>query len=163
MGTCCRRPWAAEAKRQEQEAERAEAERLAKIPPIIVNVQCNGQPPTQVSVKPHEQVGSSMDRELKLSENDQRLKEVRMGDVPLDIKGCFEPQGVVDEANLSALTGPAVLRGHTGSVYALAVFPNGDIITGSYDETAIIWSAGGEHKRVLKGHTGAVNALAIHP
>ena len=49
-----------------------------------------------------EQVGSSMDRELKLSENDQRLKEVLMGDVPLDIEGCYEPQGVVDEANLSA-------------------------------------------------------------
>ena len=43
---------AEEAKRQEEEAERAEAERLAKIPPIIVNVQCNGQPPSQLSVKP---------------------------------------------------------------------------------------------------------------
>ena len=98
-----------EAKKQEDEAkdaERAEAERLANIPSIIVNVQCNGKPPTEVSVKPHEQVGSSMDRELKLSEKDQRVKEVWMGDVPLDIEGCYEPQGVVDEANLSALTGP---------------------------------------------------------
>ena len=115
----------------EARSRRAEAERLAKIPPIILNVQCNGQPPTEISVKPHEQVGSSMDRELKLSEKEQRVKEVSMGDVPLDIKGCFEPQGVVDGANLSALTGPSVLRGHTGAVYAVAVHPNGDIITGS--------------------------------
>ena len=96
-----------------------------------------------------------MDRELKLSENVQRLKEVQMGDVPLDIKGCFEPQGVVDEANLAAwLTGPAVLRGHTGAVSALAVFPNGDTVIGSWDKTAIIWSPEGEQKRELKGHTG---------
>jgi hypothetical protein len=68
-----------------------------------------------------------MDRELKLSEKEQRMKEVSMGDVPLDIKGCFEPQGVVDGANLSALTGPSVLRGHTDAVTALAIHPNGDI------------------------------------
>ena len=143
--------------------ERAEAERLANIPSISLDVQRNGKPPTQLSVKPHEQVGSSMDRELKLSEKDQRLKEVWMGDVPLEIKGCFEPQGVVEGANLSALIGPTVLRGHTGSVNAVAVHPNGDIITGSWDSAAIIWSAEGEQKRLLKGHTSYVYAVAVHP
>ena len=63
-----------------QEAKRVEAERLTNNP-IRVNVQCDGKPPTQLSVKPHEQVGSSIIityRELKLimSEKDQRLKEV---------------------------------------------------------------------------------------
>ena len=41
---------AEEARNQAEEAKRVEAERLAKIPPIIVNVQCNGKPPTQLSV-----------------------------------------------------------------------------------------------------------------
>ena len=62
-----------------------------------------------------------------------------------------------------------MLEGHTGrvtgggdwaGVMAVAVNPNGDIITGSWDKTAIIWSPEGEQKRVLKGHTGWVNAIA---
>ena len=43
------------------------------------------------------------------------------------------------------------------SVYAVAVHPNGDIITGSYDNTAIIWNTDGEQKKVLRGHTGPVS------
>ena len=35
------------------EAERVEAERFANVPPMSINVQCNGKPPTQLSVKPH--------------------------------------------------------------------------------------------------------------
>ena len=42
------------AKRAEAvEAERVEAERFANIPPMSINVQCNGKPPTQLPVKPH--------------------------------------------------------------------------------------------------------------
>ena len=50
-----------------------------------------------------------------------------------------------------------------GGVLAVAVFPNGDIVTGSDDSTAIIWSAEGEKKRVLKGHTNYVKAVAVLP
>ena len=48
---------------------------------------------------------------------------------------------------------------------AVAVHPNGDrdIITGSRDNTTIIWTAESEQKRVLKGHTADVIAAAIHP
>ena len=48
-------------------------------------------------------------------------------------------------------------------MYAVAALPNEDIITGSQDKTAIIWSAEGEQKRVLKGHTGNVAAVAVLP
>ena len=106
----------------------------------------------------NEQVGSSMDRELKLSKKGQTVKEVWMGDVPLDIKGYYEPQGVVDEANLSVSTGPTAQRGHTGVVRAVAVLPDGDIVSGSSDRTAIIWSPDGTQKQVLKGHTSYMNA-----
>ena len=56
-----------------------------------------------------------------------------------------------------------VLKGHTSYLKAVAVLPNGDIITGSDDKTAIIWTAEGTQKRALKGHTCAVRAVAVLP
>ena len=35
-----------------------------------------------------------------------------------------------------------VLKEHTGGVMAVAIHPNGDTVTGSQDNTAIIWNAG---------------------
>lgn len=55
-----------------------------------------------------------------------------------------------------------MLKGHTSVVMAVAVFQNGDIVTGSYC-TAIILNTDGEQKQVLKGHTDWVNAVAVLP
>ena len=58
----------------------------------------------------------------------------------------------------------AVLKGHTKWVYALAILPNGHIVSGSWDKSLRIWdSATGECITVLKGHTDGVRALAILP
>ena len=56
-----------------------------------------------------------------------------------------------------------MLKGHTSKVIVVAASPNGDIVTGSWDKTAIVWSAEGEQKRVLECHTGWVRAMAVLP
>src|SRR3990167_8372096 len=60
---------------------------------------------------------------------------------------------------------PAIkLVGHNGSIRAIAILPNGDIVTGSDDRTAIIWdSETGKEKQKLKGHKAWINAIAILP
>lgn len=47
-----------------------------------------------------------------------------------------------------------MLKGHTDDVMAVAVLPDGNIVTASRDKTAINWSAEGVKKQVLEGHTG---------
>jgi WD40 repeat protein len=54
------------------------------------------------------------------------------------------------------------LTGHTNWVRALAVLQNGDLASGSYDNTVKIWNANdGTLKRTLTGHTSYVDALAV--
>ncbi|OGB83246.1 hypothetical protein A3F66_05395 [candidate division TM6 bacterium RIFCSPHIGHO2_12_FULL_32_22] len=58
---------------------------------------------------------------------------------------------------------PAIkLVGHNGSIRAIAILPNGDIVTGSGDRTAIIWDPKtGKEKRKLVGHNGGISSIAI--
>ena len=139
------------------------SEYYAKMPPIRINVECGGQLLAQISVKPFEQIGASMDRELQLEGSEQTVKEAWLGQTKLDICGGWEPQGVRDEALLFAVLRNTVLRGHTGTVTAVAVLPNGGVVTGSHDKTAIIWSAEGEQEQVLCGHTDNIRAVAVMP
>ena len=69
----------------------------------------------------------------------------------------------VVSALLSGAAGAAELRGHGGPVRALAV--SGDLaVTGSFDTTVIVWSAGdGAARQVLRFHEGGVNAVALLP
>lgn len=57
------------------------------------------------------------------------------------------------------------LRGHSDSLYSLAVSPNGRILaTGSYDRTIQLWdTTTGAKLRTLAGHNGPINRLAFHP
>ena len=57
------------------------------------------------------------------------------------------------------------LSGHTGSVWAVAVTPDGrQVVSGSDDNTLRVWDlASGETVRTLSGHTGAVFAVAVTP
>ena len=58
----------------------------------------------------------------------------------------------------------AVLQGHTAPVEALAILPNGHIVSGSDDNSLRIWDpATGECIAVLTEHTASVNTLAIFP
>lgn len=54
------------------------------------------------------------------------------------------------------------LLGHTSSIYAIAVSPDGELaITGGGDDVAILWRiASGTQLAVLRGHTDSVVAVA---
>lgn len=58
-----------------------------------------------------------------------------------------------------------VLKGHEGSVYSVAISPDGSkIVSGSWDNTIRIWDINsGSELRVLKGHEARVNSVAISP
>jgi cytochrome c len=64
---------------------------------------------------------------------------------------------------LSPLAAHAQLRGHGGPVRALAISPDGKTaISGSFDQTAIVWSLGRDTaEQVLRFHEGAVNAAVM--
>ncbi|HEY8567157.1 MAG TPA: c-type cytochrome [Beijerinckiaceae bacterium] len=63
-------------------------------------------------------------------------------------------------ALLASVPAEAQLRGHGGPVRALATSPQG-AISGSFDQSAIIWSVEeGAARQVLRLHEGAVNAVA---
>ncbi|MCH7988141.1 MAG: hypothetical protein IID46_03205, partial [Planctomycetes bacterium] len=58
-----------------------------------------------------------------------------------------------------------VVKGHTDSLYAAKLSPDGSILaTGSYDQKIILWKrATGEKLRELTGHNGSIFDLAFHP
>ena len=54
------------------------------------------------------------------------------------------------------------VTGHGGPVYSLAVLQNGDLASGSSDQTIKIWDIlTGSMKRTLTGHTNSVVSLAV--
>ena len=56
------------------------------------------------------------------------------------------------------------LQGHSSSVYALAVLPDGTLASGSNDNSIKLWDVGtGQCVRTLQGHSDGVNALAVLP
>jgi WD40 repeat protein len=47
------------------------------------------------------------------------------------------------------------LKAHNGIILSLAVLPNGDLVSGSWDQTIKIWNTNdGSVKQTLTGHTG---------
>jgi WD40 repeat protein len=56
---------------------------------------------------------------------------------------------------------PRELKGHDGSVYALAVGLDGKLYSGSVDKTIRVWSSDGVHLQTLEGHTETVWTLAV--
>jgi APAF-1 helical domain/WD domain, G-beta repeat len=53
--------------------------------------------------------------------------------------------------------------GHRGEVTALAVLPDGRVVSGSQDQTLRVWDVDSGASRVLEGHTDQVTALAVLP
>jgi WD40 repeat protein len=66
----------------------------------------------------------------------------------------------IDITNIKKQT----LDGHNSAVTSVAALPNGDIVTGSNDETAKIWDPNtGQLKQTLTGHNGLVYSVAVLP
>jgi cytochrome c len=65
--------------------------------------------------------------------------------------------------SLSSSSAQAQLRGHGGPVRVLAISPDGGTaISGSFDQTAIVWSLRRQAaEQVLRFHDGAVNAAVL--
>ena len=52
------------------------------------------------------------------------------------------------------------LKRHNGRILSLAILPNGDLVSGSCDNTIKIWNVeDGSVKRTLNGHTGSIRDL----
>jgi len=72
---------------------------------------------------------------------------------------------MVEQAQLTATDKDVVervLRGHSGTLHALAFSPDGRLLaTGSSDRSARIWRADGQVRAVLRPHSGRVTALAF--
>lgn len=84
----------------------------------------------------------------------------------LYVAGCesTSPCGVAAIAAIELATGIPIweIEGHTGSVFDLAVIPEGDVlVTASMDRSLGVWNtATGAHAGYLAGHDGAVYAVA---
>ncbi len=59
--------------------------------------------------------------------------------------------------------GDRFLRGHAGPVRALALAPDGRVVSGGDDGTIRIWARTGTAARILRGHHGAVSGLSVSP
>ena len=74
----------------------------------------------------------------------------------LALIAAWNPPGAPDPALLRTL------QGHTDWVRAVAVAPDGTIITASDDQTVRLWNPNtGDTIRTLTGHTGGVTAVAV--
>ena len=78
------------------------------------------------------------------------------------ISGSFDTSAIY--WSLARDVAEQVLRFHDSAVNAVAVAPNGRIITGGEDGRIAIWQPGGQSPaRVLEGHTAPIVALAVSP
>jgi len=56
------------------------------------------------------------------------------------------------------------LTGHTNTVIALTILPDGSLVSGSGDDTIKIWDVkNGQNIKTLSGHTNGVYALTVLP
>lgn len=74
--------------------------------------------------------------------------------------GTFASGGSDDSIHIFSLDSQriAILKGHTGHVNSIAQCPNGDIVSGSYDGSAIVWR-NYEKLHKLTGHTFGVEVF----
>lgn len=56
-----------------------------------------------------------------------------------------------------------ILRFHDGAVNAVAILPDGGLLTGAEDGRIALWREGPEPERILTTHAGPVSGLAVAP
>ncbi len=56
-----------------------------------------------------------------------------------------------------------VLRAHDGAVNAVALLPDGGLVTGGEDGRIVLWREGPEPERIVATHAGPVSGLAVAP
>ncbi|HML19640.1 MAG TPA: hypothetical protein PKD74_03630 [Candidatus Dependentiae bacterium] len=105
---------------------------------------------------------------ILLSLTEEQLIAVTKAIIFLDIPKLYaqlpQVKWVKSIAKIQSIQ-PITLSVNTGSISSVAISPdNTFIITGSADNTAIIWDAKtGKQKHTLQGHTGPIFSVAISP
>ncbi len=78
------------------------------------------------------------------------------------LSGSFDTSAI--RWSLERNAAEQVLRFHDGAVNAVAILPDGRLVTSGEDARIAIWTPGAaQPARVLEGHTAPVVALAVSP
>lgn len=87
------------------------------------------------------------------------------GDALFVAAGDAGVSGVAYQFKISDGTKVREFTGHTDALYALAISPDGKLLTtGGYDQKIKLWDLStGKEVRTIKGHNGCINALAFRP
>jgi len=109
----------------------------------------------------HQHYGARADVRIQL-EGNKNLDENQVQ----PFAACYPHWGTALQA-LDASLAPilsATLQGHTGIVTALAVLPDGRVVSGSWDKTLKLWGMTTKQcVATLQGHTNTVTVLAVLP
>ncbi|OGB83349.1 hypothetical protein A3F66_03080 [candidate division TM6 bacterium RIFCSPHIGHO2_12_FULL_32_22] len=90
-----------------------------------------------------------------------RIPTLKNGDIATR---SFDGRTLVIRNSITGEEKRRLTGGHDKKITSIAILPNGDIVTGSYDKTARIWDTiTGIEKRKLTGHTHEIFSIAILP
>lgn len=69
-----------------------------------------------------------------------------------------------DDITMNAIQNVHTLQRHTHAVYAVCISPdNNTIVSGSEDNTIMVWNADGKLIRILEGHSGHILCVCVSP
>src|SRR5687768_8761905 len=102
--------------------------------------------------------GNAIPENKALFNEKRLLTDIQAGKITsLDLSKLF----IKDEK--AQVKNTATFSGHTWHVNALAVLPDGRIVSGSDDKTLKLWDVAGKCLDTFRGHESSVMALAVLP